>query len=86
MATLREPRPVPAARYDTFVQEQLDRARRRIRVLDVSSALLVFVAATLVYTLVVGLADRRFDLAAPVARRRSAATPSRPSSFWWSPC
>jgi len=66
MATIRAPKPAASAKYDAFVQAQLDRARQRIRLLDVSSALLLFLAATLVYTLVVGLLDRKFDLAAPV--------------------
>jgi hypothetical protein len=63
MATVRNPaQPTASARYDTFVAEQLDRARRRIRLLDVSAALLLLAAITLAYALVVGLLDRKLDL------------------------
>ncbi len=62
MATVRPQKPAASAKYDAFVAEQLDRARQRIRLLDVSSGLLLLLAVTLVYTLVVGLLDRRLDL------------------------
>src|SRR5690348_5513368 len=72
MATVRPPRPAPTAKYDAFVQGQFDRARRRIRVLDVASALLLFLAATLAYLLVVGFLDRKLDLS-PLARQLAFA-------------
>jgi hypothetical protein len=68
MATVRQQKPAASAKYDAFVQEQLDRARRRIRILDVSSALLLFLAGTLAYAFVVGLLDRRLELS-PLARQ-----------------
>jgi hypothetical protein len=61
MATVRPQQAATSTRYDAFVEEHLARARRRIRVLDVSSALLLFTGATLLYTLAVGLLDRKFD-------------------------
>ncbi|HKI33831.1 MAG TPA: hypothetical protein VKA46_18405 [Gemmataceae bacterium] len=63
MATVRAQKPTASAKYDTYVEEQLDKARRRIRVLDVSVALLLLAAVTLGYALVVGLLDRKLDLA-----------------------
>ena len=66
MATVRQPKPTSPAKYDAYVEEQLDKARRRIRLLDVSSALLVLVAAIFVYILLVGLLDRRLELSAAV--------------------
>ncbi len=72
MATVHEPKSPASAKHDAFVQAQLDRARRRIRVLDVSSALLFFLAGTLVYTLVLGLLDRKFDLS-PTVRQAAFA-------------
>jgi hypothetical protein len=69
MATVRnQGKPVASAKYDAFIQEQFDRARRRIRLLDVSSALLLFTAVTLAYAVIVGLLDRKLDLA-PLARQ-----------------
>jgi hypothetical protein len=73
MATVRPPKPAASAKLDAFVEEQLDRARRRVRLLDVSSALLLFAAFTLVYTLAVGLIDRRLDLSSPVRQAAFAA-------------
>ena len=67
MATVRPHKKAASANYDAFVEEQLDRARRRIRLLDVSSALLLFVAGTVAYTLLLGLLDRKFDFA-PLTR------------------
>jgi collagen type III alpha len=61
MATVRSPKPTASAKYDAFVEEQLAKAQRRVRLLDVSSALLLFAAATLVYALAVGLIDRKLD-------------------------
>jgi hypothetical protein len=64
MATVRQQQPPASAKYDAFVETHLDRARRRIRLLDVSSALLLFLGATLAYTLAVGLLDRKLELSA----------------------
>src|SRR5215469_3114699 len=64
MATVRQQQPPASAKYDAFVETHLDRARRRIRLLDVSSALLLFLAATLAYTLAVGLLDHKLELSA----------------------
>jgi hypothetical protein len=68
MATVRPQKAAPSAKYDAFVEEQLTRARRRVRILDVSSALLLFAAGTLGYTLAVGLLDRKLDFS-PVTRQ-----------------
>jgi hypothetical protein len=68
MATVRQPKPAAPEKYDSFVETHLDRARRRIRLLDVSSALLVFLAGTVAYALAVGLLDRRLELS-PLARQ-----------------
>jgi hypothetical protein len=72
MATVRPPRPAPTAKYDAFVEGQLDRARRRIRVLDVASALLLFLVGTLAYLLIVGFLDRKLDLS-PFVRQLAFA-------------
>ena len=61
MATVRSPKPTASAKYDAFVEEQLAKAQRRVRLLDVSSGLLLFAAATLAYALAVGLIDRKLD-------------------------
>ncbi len=68
MATVRPQKPAASAQYDAFVEEQLGKARRRVRLLDLSSALLVFVAGTLVYALAAGLLDRKLDFS-PLARQ-----------------
>ena len=68
MASVLPQKPAASAKYDAFVETQLDKARRRIRVLDVSSALLLFLAGTLGYALVIGLLDRKFELS-PLARQ-----------------
>ncbi len=69
MATVREqPKPAAPARHDAVVQQQLDRARRRIRLLDVGAAALGFLAVTLAFVLVTVLLDRRYDLA-PATRQ-----------------
>lgn len=56
MATVQEqPRTSSAGRHEVFVEEQLARARGRIRLLDVSAALLGLVIAMLSYGLVMVL-------------------------------
>src|SRR5215471_14866365 len=69
MATdLGHTRAAPAAKYDAFVQQQITRANRRIRTLDVLSACLGFVLISLGYFLLmllcdlVAISDRRFEL------------------------
>src|SRR5437870_10292913 len=65
MATdLHPAKPVPASKYDLFVQQQLARARSRIRALDLAAALLGLVAASLAYSLIMAVLDRRFELSA----------------------
>ncbi len=55
-------KPTPAAKHERFVEEQLDRARRRIRNFDTLSAILTLAAAVLVYALVMAGLDRAFGL------------------------
>ena len=77
MASVLPQKPTASAKYDAFVETQLDKARRRIRVLDVSSALLLFLAGSLGYALVVGLLDRKLELS-PLARQiRDCSTRER---------
>jgi hypothetical protein len=51
-----------AAKYDAFVAGQLARAESRIRTLDLAAALLGFVAATLVYGVLMVLCDSKLEL------------------------
>ncbi len=65
MATDLQPsKPAQASKYDLFVQQQLARARKRIRALDLAAAVLGLVAATLAYSLLMALVDRHFELPA----------------------
>jgi hypothetical protein len=57
-------KPATSAKYESFLEEQLGRTRRRIRLLDVGVSCLVLVIATLVYGLAVALADRAWELPA----------------------
>ena len=50
------------AKYDDFVEAQLEKARKRIRSLDVMTALLGFAAGTLVYAVVMALLDNWLTL------------------------
>jgi hypothetical protein len=75
MATdLRPARPSGAGRqpsagkYESFVDEQLSRARRRIRLFDLAAAGLGFLILTLAYSLLMALADRWLQLA-PLVRQ-----------------
>jgi hypothetical protein len=68
MATVRPQKAAASAKYDAVVEEQLAKARRRVRILDVSSALLVLAAGTVGYALAVGLLDRKLDFS-PVTRQ-----------------
>jgi hypothetical protein len=60
MATVQEPR--AGSRFDSFVEAELVRARRRIRAQDVGIAALGLLAGTLGYALVMVLLDRWLDL------------------------
>jgi len=50
------------AKYDTFVEAQLEKARRRIRTLDLMTAFLGFAAGTLAYAVVMALLDNWLTL------------------------
>jgi hypothetical protein len=60
MATVQEPR--TGNRFESFVESQLSRARRRIQAQDVGTAALGLLAGTLAYTLGMVLLDRWLDL------------------------
>lgn len=66
MSIASAPRPGATARYETFVETQIGRARRRIRSLDLSAAFLGLAAGTLGYGLAVALVDRWLILPAGV--------------------
>ncbi len=51
-----------AAKYETVVNDQLAKARGRIRALDAGSWFLVFLVVAIGYGVVVALADRAFEL------------------------
>src|SRR5262245_50792804 len=59
--TLREK---PTAKYDAFITSQLDKARQRIRFVDLATAVGGWVAGTLAFLVLVMLLDRAFVLAA----------------------
>jgi hypothetical protein len=50
------------AKYDDFVEAQLEKARKRIRTLDVMTALLGFAAGTLAYAVIMALLDNALTL------------------------
>src|SRR5437660_908607 len=63
MATdLRKTKPASPGKYESFVEEQLARARKRIRTLDTVSAGLVFLAGTLAFLLLMVWLDKAFGL------------------------
>jgi hypothetical protein len=63
MATVTGPlKESPSAKYDAIVEGQLDRARTRIRALDLMTALLGFVAGTLAYGALMALLDNALTL------------------------
>jgi collagen type III alpha len=69
MATLLEKnKPAAADKYDAYVEDRLARARKRIRLLDASVALLGLLAGTLLYALVMAVCDRWLVLS-PLARQ-----------------
>jgi collagen type III alpha len=55
-------KPIPVSKAEAFVGEQLARAERRIRLLDLTTALLGFLAGTLAYTVLMVLIDRSLQL------------------------
>src|SRR5258708_5259950 len=60
MATVQEPR--AGNRFESFVEAELGRARRRIQSQDIGTAALGLVAGTLAYALGMVLLDRWLDL------------------------
>ncbi len=62
MSTATEARPGPALKYETFVEDQLERARRRIRALDLAAGALGFLIVTLAYGLAIAVLDRLLGL------------------------
>jgi hypothetical protein len=50
-----------AVKYDSYVEEHLTLARRRIRLLDLAAGGLGFLALTFAYGLVLALADRKLE-------------------------
>jgi hypothetical protein len=66
MATdLGQSRATPTAKYEVIVTEQLGRAERRIRTLDLTAALLGFLAGSCAYAVLMVVCDRWLDLFAP---------------------
>src|SRR4051812_5211788 len=71
MATdLRKTKPASPGKYESFVEEQLARAQKRIRPLDAVSAGLVFLAGTLGFLFLMVWLDKAFGL--PEAFRQIA--------------
>jgi hypothetical protein len=62
MATVAGPKQPISGKYDQFVEGQIEKARRRIRGLDLTAALLGFVAGTLAYAVVMALLDSKLTL------------------------
>jgi hypothetical protein len=72
MSTVSEAKPAHPVKYETFAEEQLTRARHRIRFLDLFAAGLGLLIATLAYGLVMAVLDRAFGL--PPVFRQAAFT------------
>lgn len=67
MATdLAQPKAPSASRHEILVEQQLDRARRRIRNLDALSSVLILLLGVLGYALGMAALDRAFTLSAGV--------------------
>jgi collagen type III alpha len=64
MATEVGPQTRPAPRYEAFVEQQIARARRRIRALDAAAIGLVLLLAALTYALLMTCLDRALDFPA----------------------
>jgi hypothetical protein len=62
MATVQDPVHSSPPKHEAFVESQLSRARRRIRLFDTTAALLGFVAGSLVFMLVMVLIDSKLVL------------------------
>src|ERR1700680_2775972 len=60
----QKPRSSPAARYDTFVEEQLTKVRGRVRALDAGKVTLLLLIVTLAYALGMAVVDRALELPA----------------------
>jgi hypothetical protein len=60
----KSPKPPATAKYESFIETQLARARWRIRGLDLAAAGLGFISLTLIYGLAMALCDRWLDLSA----------------------
>lgn len=58
MATQARGKSTPSVKHDTLVEEALNRAQRRVRLLDVSAAVVGFILFVLVFGIVMALADR----------------------------
>ena len=70
MATVREPVKPSANRYEQFVRQELSRAVRRVRFLDLARAGLGLLVATMAYGLVMILLDKWLNL--PLGVRQAA--------------
>src|SRR5260370_11438372 len=71
MATVRErPRSGSIPRHEQVVDNQLNKALQRIRVLDLSTGIFSFLAITLAFSLVMALLDRWLNL--PLLARQLA--------------
>ncbi len=65
MATdVREARSGPTEKHEAIIEAQLDKARKRVRALDLTASLLGFLALALGYAIVAVLLDRIFELGA----------------------
>src|SRR4051794_19874044 len=52
----------PAGKHDAFIEDQLTRTQRRIRLLDLTAALLALAAGTLAFGALMMILDRAFEL------------------------
>ncbi len=67
MATLSAPgKATSASKSESYVSEQLTRAERRIRLLDLTTAGCLFLAGTLLFAVLMALCDQRWQFSAPV--------------------
>src|SRR5262245_51983854 len=66
IAKQSQPKLAAAGKYETVAEQQLARARGRIRALDLAAALFGFFGITLLYALTVTLCDRWLDLSRQV--------------------
>src|SRR5688572_16997784 len=64
MSAAVQDKPAGTVKNDAYIQGQLAAARRRIRFIDLATALFAFLAGAFVYALVMVLLDRRFTLSA----------------------